>query len=184
MANGKKIDGDEKMEDGKYRIKINLQSGEIEVEGDKEFVKIEIRELLEELNKIRDVIQEEHITRDISKQSEEIEITSERMTEINQFDALSEFFKCKKPKKAWEKALVVAYWITYKENRDEFSPSDISERLKSIGIKPPENPGDVLKKLSSAKKAYLLKGSGRGKYKLGMLGKDYVENQLPENDKK
>ena len=167
-----------------YRIKINLRNGEIEVEGDKEFVKTEIRALLEKLNKIRDVIQEEHITRDILEQSEEIETISEGMTEINQFDALSEFFKCKKPKKVWEKALVVAYWITCKENRDEFSPRDISERLKSIGIKPPGNPGDVLKKLSSAKKAYLLKGSSRGKYKLGMLGREYVENQLPKSDKK
>ncbi len=34
------------MKNGKYRIKINLQSGEIEVEGDKEFVKEEIRNLL------------------------------------------------------------------------------------------------------------------------------------------
>ena len=74
--------------------------------------------------------------------------------------------------------------MTFKENRDEFSPREISERLKRIGVTPPGNPGDILKKLSSAKKAYLLKGSSRGKYKLGMLGKEYIENQLPKGGKK
>ncbi len=39
------------MDEKTYRIKVNLESGEIEVEGDKEFVKTEIKILLGELQK-------------------------------------------------------------------------------------------------------------------------------------
>ncbi len=177
------------MEGKTYKIRVNVKNGEIEVEGDKDFVRKEIKDLLEIISKkikVETTIigEESGQTEKASTKKDRLHSINEGASDLDQFNALTEFFKYKSPKKVWEKALVVAYWITYKENISEFSPSEISDRLKKIGVSPPGNPWDVLKKLASAKKAYLLKGNSRGKYKMGMLGKEYVENELPKSDKK
>lgn len=163
------------MTEQNYRIKIKLGDVEIEAEGDKEFVEKHIEEFKKEMPNIAKELppKEKIITPEISKEEVELEKLS-----------LAEFYKQKLPKDHNETVVVFAYWLTKKENKEEFGPKDIEKCYAQIGVKKPTNVPQTMKILASGDKAYLIKFGKRGIYKISMLGKDLIENELPTKSEK
>ena len=156
-----------------YRIRIKKGNVEIEVEGDKDFVEKHIGELKNELSKfIREM--------PIEDGEKIIEKTNEGLENIS----LAEFYKLKSPKDHNETVMIFVYWMTEKENKEEITPKDIDKCYSKIGVPKPANIPDIMKKLASGKKAYLVKTGKRGFYKISMLGRDLIEKELPRKSEK
>jgi len=156
-----------------YRIRIKNGNAEIEVEGDKDFVEKHIGELKNELLKFIRKMPIEDSGKVIEKTNEELENIS-----------LAEFYKLKSPKDHNETVMVFAYWMTEKENKKEITPKDIDKCYSKIGVPKPVNIPDIMKKLASGKKAYLVKTGKRGFYKISMLGRDLIKKELPRKSEK
>jgi len=93
--------------------------------------------------------------------------------------SLAEFYKQKQPKDHNETIVVFAYWLTKREKQQEFTPKDIETCYSQIAIAKPANIPQYMKTLAGGKKAYLMRGDGRGRYKLSMTGDEFVERELP-----
>jgi len=159
-----------------YRIRIRKGNIEIEAEGDKGFVEKHIEGLKKEmLENIEQLLLEGEISVPIAEIQEKIELENL---------SLAEFYRMKKPKDHNETIVVFAYWLSEKEKREETTPKDIEKCYNKIGVKKPANIPDVMKKLASGKKAYLIKTEKRGIYKISMLGKDLIEKGLSHDSEK
>ena len=163
------------MNEQNYRIRIKRGEVEIEVEGDKEFVEKHIEEFKKEMPKIAKELPPKEKTVIPETQKEKVELEGL---------SLAEFYKQKKPKDHNETVVVFAYWLTVKENKEEFRPKDIEECYSETGIKKLTNIPQTMKILASGVKAYLIKTGKRGLYKIGMLGKELVEKELPHKSEK
>lgn len=174
-----------------YRIKINLRNGEIEVEGDKEFVKEEIRHLIEEMGQLK-IIQrgfKPKIEEEISEKTEEVAIHHPAVTEEVPYESFAELYKAFDPKKEQEKSLIAVYWLNKKLGKEKVTPKDISNLLTDASIKLPSSISRDLRVLAGGKKAYLVKLSktAKGKtpeYKISMTGENYIKSRLQKNESK
>ncbi|HDD44125.1 MAG: hypothetical protein DRO88_12250 [Promethearchaeia archaeon] len=168
------------MEERIYRIKINLKSGEIEVEGDKEFVKGEMKNLI---NEIKNFLETEPSIQVLQK-SERIQKTHAykepaHVAENLTYGSFAEFYKVLSPKKGQDKILVAAYWLDVKEGMKEIKPKDVENLLKNARITPPKSIGRDMSILASGKKAVLLKLK-RGVYSVSDTGRKQIEDILKE----
>jgi len=154
-----------------YRIRIKKGNVEVEVEGDKDFVEKHIGELKNELSRFREMPVEDG--------EKLIEKTNEGLGDMS----LAEFYKLKSPKDHNETVMIFVYWMTEKENKEEITPRDIDKCYSKIGVPKPANIPDIMKKLASGKKAYIVK-TRRGFYKISMLGRDLIERELPRKSGK
>lgn len=163
------------MTDQNYRIKIKQGEIEIEVDGDKEFVEKHIEEFKKELPRIAKELpsKEKIVSPEIPEKESELEKLS-----------LVEFYKQKDPKNHNETVVVFAYWLTKKEGKGEFKTKEISNLYSKAGVPKPKNVTQHLKNVSSAKKAYLMKGSKKGLWKLTITGEEFVEKELPRRIEK
>ena len=161
----------------KYRIKINLQSGEIEVEGDKEFVKKEIIELLEKLE--TKYIPEKNVQA-VSEQSDE---TKELLETEKQKIYIKDFVVQKDPKNAQEAIVVMAYYLSKFENKETFSAEDLKTLWTASGVKvkPPKKMNQAI---IDAKNRHGWFDRVKTKiYKINEHGIYFVENELPKKKK-
>ena len=175
------------MEEKTYRIRINLSNGEIEVEGDKEFVKEEIRELIGEVKDIA-IIPTKFETETHTQKTEgevpgvsDIEITQKGIP----YESFAEFYKAFEPKKEQEKSLIAVYWLNKMEGREKVTPKDVKILLKSASISLPSSISRDMRILSSGKKAYLIKMGKKGKtpeYKMSMTGEEYIRSGLKKEN--
>jgi len=155
----------------KYRIRIKQGEVEIEVEGDKEFVEKHIEKFKEEIpNSTKELPPEEKTVIPESPPRAKLEI--EKLS-------LAEFYKQKQPKDHNETVVVFAYWLTKKENKEEFPTKDISSCFDVARISKPKNVTQHIKAVSSGKKAFLTTGSKKGLWKLTLTGEEFVEKELP-----
>ncbi|AKG91315.1 hypothetical protein GAH_01388 [Geoglobus ahangari] len=165
-----------------YRIKVNLKNGEIEVEGDKEFVKDEIEKLLERIVAKFSLAS----SLEMDKDKKDVLTQSGAVTEQNMlFESFAEFYKAIDPKKEQDKSLIAVYWFNKFEGKDAVTPKDVVEILKDAGVPLPSNISRDLRELASGKKAYLIKVNvkgGRPAYKLSMTGENYVNKLLRVNE--
>lgn len=99
-------------------------------------------------------------------------------------DTLAEFFARISPRTEKEKALVVAYWMQFKEGVTEFVSQDANGRLKDLGY-PIKNITDALSQLQSEnpKRVVQLRKSGssrqaRKTYKVTDAGRRSVESMV------
>jgi len=157
------------MTEQNYRIRIKLGEVEIEAEGDKEFVEKHIEEFKKEMPKIA---KEKIVTPETPK--EEVE-----MKKIS----LAEFYKQKNPKTNVEVALTVAYYLLFHDRKGEVTNKEIKEATDKIGFKI-TNIAHTLKEAAKGKKAYLIKGSKRGSWKITGEGKRFVEEEIPHKGEK
>jgi len=156
------------MTEQNYRIRIKLGEVEIEAEGDKEFVEKHIEEFKKEMPKIAKELppKEKIITPEIQKEEVELEKLS-----------LAEFYKEKQPRDDIEVALTIAYYLTFSQQKKEFSNQEIKQMGANLGYKL-SNPADTLKRAASGKKAYVLKIE-KGKWSLTIEGENFVQKELP-----
>lgn len=158
------------MENKMYRIKINLQSGEIEVEGDKEFVKTETKELLDRLQKLS-------IRRPPVKETTEIEEVEQGKAEEAK-PYIKEFIEEKKPKGALQTAVVLAYYLTKYEGKETFTREDMKKMWTVSGQKPPKN---IWQAMIDGKNRYgWYEEVSKGEYKISLHGIYFVEHELPK----
>jgi hypothetical protein len=97
--------------------------------------------------------------------------------------SLAEFYKQKKPKGHNETVVVFAYWLTKKEKKEEFKTREIATCFSDAGVPKPKNITQHMKMVSSGKKAFLMKGSKKGLWKLTITGEKFVEKELPRKGK-
>ena len=156
------------MEAKTYKIRINLSDGEIEIEGDKEFVKSEIKELLEELY-IRYVHPKEP-SQTLKKEEGE---TQEK-------PYIKEFIKEKNPAGSLQTAVVLAYYLWKYEGKETFTKDDIKKIWIASGQKPPKN---IWQSVIDGKNRYQwFEEVSRGEYKLSPHGIYFVENELSKKE--
>jgi len=163
------------MTERNYKIRIKLEEVEIEVEGDKEFVEKHIEGFRKEMLKITKELlpKEKAIIPEIPKGETELEKLS-----------LAEFYKQKQPKDHNETVIVFAYWLTKKEGKEEFKTRDISNCYSNAGVPKPQNVAQHVKAAMRSKKAFLMKGSKRGLWKLTIKGEEFVKEELPRKSEK
>lgn len=142
-----------------YRFRFKQGEVEFEIEGDKEFVEKHIKVFEKEMPKI-------------PKDRVELETFS-----------LVEFYKLKQPKDHNETVVVFAYWLTKKDQQEEFKPRDITACYDGAKIPLPKNVQQHVSAMASGKKAYLTAGTKNGWYKLTLTGEDFVEKELPRKSK-
>jgi len=159
------------MSEENFRIRIRKGDIEIEIEGKKDFVEKHYQKLKEEILGIPIDI-EKHVAKSKAKKEKE----KDKQLLIS----LPEFYKEKNPKSHPDKTLVFAYWLTKKENIEEFQASDILECYDKARIRKPANIRDVLGQVSTATRALLLRSSQKGEYTLSLTGMTYVEEKLPK----
>ncbi len=162
------------MEEKIYRIKINLQSGEIEVEGDKEFVKTEIERLLDKLQK-------RHIKYPLARETAEIGKVEEGKFEGKK-PYIKEFIKEKKPNGALQTSVVLAYYLTKYERKETFTKEDMKKMWTVSGRKPPKK---IWQAVVDGKNRYgWYEEVSRGEYKISPHGIYFVEHEIPKKNKK
>lgn len=162
-----------------YRIRIRKGDTEIEIEGDKEFVEKHIEEFKEELSQIPEVPLSEgkSISPTIEREEKEQE---PKLKDLS----LAEFYKIKQPKDHNETVVVFAYWLTKKENKEEFKTGDISKCYDVARITKPKNTTQHIQRAASGKKAWLTTGYKKEYYKLTLTGEELVEKELPHKSEK
>jgi len=156
------------MSEKSYRIRIKVGEVEIEVEGDREFVEKHIREFKRYRLEIVRGLGEKGTISEVPNKKLELEGLS-----------LAEFYKQKQPKDHDENVTVFAYWLTKKENREEFHVKDIRNCYKETKVPEPKNIYRNISAVVGPIRAYLVKGSRKGFYKLTRTGEEFVEGELP-----
>ncbi len=165
------------MEERRYRIRINLQSGEIEVEGDKEFVKEEIKILINEVTNIFGKLSNKG-----RMEADEKVDTYNKHKSIKEnlpYESFAEFYKIISPEKGLDKILLAAYWLDIKEGMEEIRPKDVENLLKNARVTPPASIARDMGILAGGQKAVLIKLK-RGAYKVSNTGREEVERLLKE----
>lgn len=158
------------MEEKTCRIRINLSNGEIEVEGDKDFVKAEIKALLEELRKYPKIYTP-------SKESYPIQ-EKEKVETKEKKPHIKEFIKEKKPSGALQTAVVLAYYLKEYEGKETFTKEDIMKIWTASGQKPPKK---IWQSVIDGKNRYQwFEQVSKGECKLSPHGIYFVENELPK----
>lgn len=162
------------MEGEVYKIRINLQSGEVEVEGDKEFVKTEVKMLLEELQK--------PTSRYVPvKESSQIEKKEEKEIQGRK-PYIKEFIEEKKPSGAMQIAVVLAYYLKKYEGKETFTKEDIKKIWIASGQKPPKKIWQSV--IDGKRRHQWYEEVSRGEYELSLHGIYFVENELPKKTKR
>lgn len=155
------------MEQKTYRIRVRLQSCEIEVEGDKEFVKEEIRALLEEFQKIHEVFSSQR------EPAQKLESMPEQKKPY-----IKEFIEEKNPSGAQQTAVVLAYYLKEYEGKETFNKEDIKKIWIASGRKPPRK---IWQSVIDGKNRYQwFEEVSRGEYKISPHGIYFVRDELPK----
>lgn len=162
------------MEEKTYRIRINFRSGEIEVEGDKEFVKAEVEALIEKLQEsfIKHPSYEGNIFESETKKPE----TQEKKPHIKEF--ISE----KRPSGGLQTAVVLAYYLRKYEGKETFTKEDLKNIWAASGQKPTKK---MWQSVIDGKNRYRwYEEVSRGVYKISPHGIYFIEEELPKGNKK
>jgi len=159
------------MDEKLFRIKINLSDREIEIEGDKDFIKEELYQLLGEL-----------------KASEETKVGTEgtytpgEPTESSgkneSIPYIKTFVKEKNPQSAKDTAVVIAYYLYKYKNKPSFDKKTLEEWWRAAGAKPPKHIWQSVIDSKNENKWFEL--VSKGEYKISTHGIYHVENELPE----
>lgn len=101
---------------------------------------------------------------------------------IESFSDLPDFYSHINPKKTWEKALVVSYWIQKKHNDQDFVSRLISKELNNLGDGI-TNITNAMSGLINRKFIIQTRKSGSSKqaqklYKVTIRGKTYIEDLM------
>lgn len=158
------------MEEKTYRIKINLKNGEIEVEGDKEFVKAEVEILIEKLRE--SIVKQASYERDIS------EIVTKKPEIQEKKPHIKEFINEKKPSGGLQTAVVLAYYLNKYEGKETFTKGDLKNIWAASGQRPTKK---MWQSVIDGKNRYRwYEEASRGVYKISAHGVYFVENELPK----
>jgi len=158
------------MEEKKYRIKINLKNGEIEVEGDKEFVKAEVEILIEKL--------QESFIKQLSYEEDVPEIETKKSETLGKKPYIKEFINEKKPSGGLQTAVVLAYYLFKYDGKETFTKEDLKKIWAASGQKPTKK---MWQSVIDGKNRYgWYEEVSRGVYKISAHGVYFVENDLPK----
>ena len=140
------------MTEQNYRIRIKQGEVEIEVEGDRDFVEMNIEKLKNELSKTTKGLLPEKATLETPKR--------QALGALS----LAEFYKQKQPEDDIEVAMTIAYYLTSAKKTEIFANQEIKQAANKLGYKL-SNPADTLRRAASGKKAYVTK-IDKGKWAL------------------
>ena len=152
-----------------YRIRIKKGETELEVEGDKEFVK----ELFEEFKTDMYSLPESKInsSQSIISQNGQIQLIRDKYT-------LQKLYKILNPTTNLDRIIIFGYWILKAEKIEEFSINDIINYFEKFKIKKPAYITRDFRKLVNPSKGYLIIGKTEGYYSLSYDGIQYIEEKL------
>ena len=159
------------MERTGYYLKLRIDSSEIEVAGDKDFVEEKYREFKEQ------IISRKHPS--LKPMVEEKQKVIEPATSEIAEDFVSFYHKVE-PKDGFDTVLTAVYYMQQKDNRESVKTREIAKFLKDHGIRL-SNTSTYVKQLGSIKKGDLISVGKVGKessYKLSLVGKKKIEDKL------
>ncbi|SHM76161.1 hypothetical protein [Gracilibacillus kekensis] len=160
------------------KVKINVQTGDIELEGTEKFVTEQMNDLETTVDIIAQLLKNEPET-SVEEFEERKEQEQEKLAKVeeNTLDTncpMGEFYqKFKEGLNDLDKALITAYFIQKQNPDNEFKTREVSEALKEHGIKL-TNPSTSLNRLSDKKYIFLTRKEGK-KLKYQRVSADGVE---------
>jgi hypothetical protein len=157
------------MNEQTYKIRVNLSNKEIEVEGDKEFVREEIRVLLKEISRTSF----EHT---IPEEPSDVDISEEQTSEEKPY--IKDFINWKNPNGAIQTAVALAYYLYKYEDKETFNKEDIKKLWIASGQKPPKKIWQAV--IDGKNRHQWYEEVSRGVYKISPHGIYFVENELPK----
>jgi|GEM_PF-58240 len=163
------------MERTGYYLKLRIDSSEIEVAGDKDFVEEKYKEFKEQMMSRKHPSPEPMV----EEKQKVIEPATSKITE----DFVSFYHKVE-PKDGSDTVLTAVYYMQQKDGRESVKTREIAKFLKDHGIKL-SNTSAYVKHLGSIKKGDLISTGKVGKessYKLSLSGKKKIEEKLSVED--
>jgi hypothetical protein len=155
------------MDDQNVRIRVNLASGEFEIEGPGSFVKT----YTDKLDSLLDMLLKHPVPRQLQQDTAPVQPASSLTGPAPTF---GEYFQ-RVPKSATDvdKILIAGYFFQANNPDNSFSTGDVNKLLTEQGIKV-TNASQCVKSNVSAKRVFALQ---KGKYRVSQPGIDYI-NQL------
>lgn len=150
----------------KSKIKINIETGEIEIEGSQQFIEQQL-DNLENIIEIISNVKNNNLNEEFDelieekKQEEDEKISNVGEQSLEVTDTFGEWFhKFNDDLTEDDYALIAAYFVQKKESKkDEFKTSQITSKLKEHGIKL-SNTSRSLKSLRDKKLAFQTRRDG------------------------
>ncbi len=159
----------------KYRIKINLTTGELEAEGSKQFVE---KILGEYGHKLKVVPIASDVKHPFPAQTG---VTQQPSQQLPKKVNIRDFYLEKKPRNDKEAAAVVAFYLSeiaeMPEKKTQINKEILGEYLKLAVHTLPTNIAQTL--LNTKFTGYLESGDSAGEFKLSAIGYNLVAHQLP-----
>lgn len=157
------------------RIRIKRGDYEVEVEGNAEFVEKHIALYKKEFDKMKtssnSIVGQENKPNSLTGGSPSLPNT------------IVEFYREKNPESQRETVVLVAYWLTKKEGKEEFKPKEISALYEKLNLKKIRNIHQAIRVVSSGNSAFLTDSTTAGHYKITLTGMDFIEHELPRKKK-
>ncbi|MBD3408494.1 MAG: hypothetical protein GF411_20390 [Candidatus Lokiarchaeota archaeon] len=166
-----------------YRIKVRTNNAEIELEGDKPFVKDtfdELRSILAGKSKLVKTAKEVPKKKPGRKPKK----TAKKATKGKRTDlgnvSLTELFEKKNATRKRHSILMLAFFVNKVKGKIEFRGMDLKPLYKEISMKPPKNFSYFLRKMVDEKPKLLEKGKKQGRYKITDEGVEYIYEEIPD----
>lgn len=165
-----------KAKEERYRIKINLTTGELEAEGSKQFVEKILNEYGDKLKSMPRTIPPKTmpVFQPVGKEKQ---ISKEFPKKTN----IKDFYLEKKPRNDKEMAAVVAFYLSEvaesPQRQPQINVGILRNYIKKAGYKLPTDLGQTLRNAKFT--GYLESGDSRGEFKLSAIGYNLVAHELP-----
>lgn len=169
------------------KVRINLSSGEIEIQGSEEFVERQLENLetiIETVGFLAPTDEENNLTEDeqIEKETqEEVEKSSTGTDDLSVPDNFGEWLH-KFPRELSENdlALLTGYYVQRNSEDSDFKTLDVNKHLKEQGIKL-SNTSRAAQRLAEAKQTFVTRKKGRmAFYRVSRDGKVHLKSLLSQ----
>ena len=174
-----------------YRIKLKEGDTEIELKGDKRFVRKAFRE-------IQDIVGKELDKKKLPgerkkrrkkpgrkkkpgpKPKPKQKKTPKKEREDLTGYTLKKLFKFRKPIRENQRVLMLAFYTNKVLKKREFRGVDLEPLYKELGLEPPKNLSYFLRKMSEPHIGRIEQGRKQGRYKITDKGIDYLYDEIPK----
>ncbi|MFO8051786.1 MAG: hypothetical protein R6V01_08840 [Thermoplasmatota archaeon] len=174
-----------------YKVKIKDGATEIELKGDKRFVRKAFREIQDildkELDKSKLPGQKKRRRKKPGRKKKPGPKPKPKPKKTPKKDrvdlrkySLKKLFEFRKPIRENQRVLMLAFYMNKVLKKREFRGVDLEPLYKELGIDPPDNLSYYLRKMSEPHIGRIEQGRKQGRYKITDKGIDYIYDKIPK----
>lgn len=174
-----------------YQIRIKDGDTEIELKGDKSFVRKAFKQLQEVLGKELDRKklpgEKKWRKRKPGRKKKPGPKPKPKPKKIPKKDredltnyTLKKLFKFRKPIKENQRILMLAFYVNKIEKKREFRGVDLEPLYKKLGLETPKNLSYFLRKMAEPHIGRIEQGKRQGRYKITDKGIGYIYDEIPK----